>query len=147
MANYGTVNGGDTYFNERIGGTTWSNATATEKQQALVSATELIDSFNFFGKLKESGQELKFPRAGQTAVPTAVEQATYLIADRYLNGETYESKLEELNVIKRKFLSAETEYDTKRTPTYQVTGIPDPLAFKLLRPFLRDKFSFQLYRV
>lgn len=49
MAYYGTVNGADAYFAQRLHSEGWTGAAAADKPKALNEATQLIDSLNYRG--------------------------------------------------------------------------------------------------
>lgn len=52
----------DSYFEDRLYADVWNNASATQKDQALVTATRAIDRQFLIGSKKTDGQVLQFPR-------------------------------------------------------------------------------------
>jgi hypothetical protein len=52
----------DSYFTDRLFADAWSNATQTQKEQALVMATRAIDRQILVGAKKLDDQPLQFPR-------------------------------------------------------------------------------------
>lgn len=52
----------NTYFTNRLFSDTWTNATTTQKEQALIMATRAIDRQVFIGAKKTDSQPLQFPR-------------------------------------------------------------------------------------
>lgn len=115
MANYGTVNEGNAYFDARLHAYDWDQASVADRGKALVEATELIDQFDYVGRkyavqvavdalgedadlstdenqeilrVAELSQELEFPRGSVNTVPTEIETACYLIAKALLSGAT-----------------------------------------------------------
>jgi len=175
MSNYGTVAGGNTFFGARLHAYDWDSATPEDKQKALVQASELIDQFDYIGqkyavqvvidaqddsydwstdegqealRTAELSQELEFPRGDSATIPTEIETACYLIAKALLSGRDPEADLENLSV-------KSTAYGGVRT-TYQRDGnnqehlahlIPSPQAFNLIRPFFRERDTFDVKRV
>lgn len=98
---YATVAEADTYFNDRLDVAAWTNANATQKAQALVTATRLLDTLHWTGVAVSETQPLAFPRSGMyfdprlgmdielndSSVPTRVIQATFELAYHLLNND------------------------------------------------------------
>jgi hypothetical protein len=97
---YATVAEADTYFENRIDVAAWTSATETQKAQALVTATQSLDDFDWIGVAVSDSQTLAFPRIGvyfdprlgmdvefTTAVPSRVLNATYELAYHLLNND------------------------------------------------------------
>lgn len=143
---YGTVSGGDTFFSNRIGGDPWDNATEANKLASLKQATQIIERFNFLGEKNESSQTLSFPRKNSTTVPTGIEYATYLIAEKLLDEVTIEGTLEAAGVLKRKILGVETEYSDRLRQDHKLYGVPSAEAFFFIRPFLRNPNEIRFYK-
>lgn len=62
---YVTVAEADAYFTERLDVAAWTNAEETQKSQALVSATAILDELLWVGVTVSESQKLAFPRSGQ----------------------------------------------------------------------------------
>lgn len=89
----------DNYFADRGGNDAWSAASTTQKEGALVRATDYLDSVcAFLGSRAVAGQALQWPRVGVTdwttgqaisssSVPVAVVRATCELAARVMAGE------------------------------------------------------------
>lgn len=58
---YGSVEEADKYLSAKYG-STWSTKTEDTKKQLLISATRLIDKYEYAGAKLESTQPLEFPR-------------------------------------------------------------------------------------
>jgi len=63
---YVTTTEADTYFTTRIDADEWTTATDELKEQALVTATQLIDNRSWIGIAVSSSQSLAFPRKQAT---------------------------------------------------------------------------------
>jgi len=63
---YVTITEADTYFTTRIDADEWTTATEALKEQALVTATQLIDNRSWIGIAVSSSQSLAFPRKQAT---------------------------------------------------------------------------------
>jgi hypothetical protein len=59
---YVTIADADTYFETRIDSSEWENADDETKEQALVTATQLIDERHWIGAAVSSSQALAWPR-------------------------------------------------------------------------------------
>lgn len=59
---YVTVAEADTYFETRIDSANWENSTEELKEQALVTATQLVDDNAWIGIAVSSSQALAWPR-------------------------------------------------------------------------------------
>jgi len=71
----------DIYFNNRFGSATWLGMTDALKEQALVSATRLLDNYSdWIGEKTEEDQALQFPRNGDLSVPGNIIYAQCEIA-------------------------------------------------------------------
>ena len=104
----------DTYFVTRIDSATWDAAADSLKEEALVTATQIIDNHPWIGSAVSSSQALAWPRknaiyhsnrlglqitVGNTVVPSEVKVAVYEQALHLVNNEdlltgstqTYES--------------------------------------------------------
>lgn len=53
------------YFVDRLDAEAWTEASDTEKEQALITATALLDEFEWIGQVVDPLQPLAFPRVGQ----------------------------------------------------------------------------------
>jgi len=97
---YATVAEADTYFEDRLDVAAWTDASATAKAQALVTATAALDEQNWFGYAVSETQDLAFPRVGSyfdprlgldvtltEEVPTRVVTACYELAYHMLNND------------------------------------------------------------
>lgn len=111
---YVSVDGADTYLETRIDSANWFDATDEIKEQALVTATSLVDDRAWIGYAVSSSQALAWPRKNaiyysnrlglqitlaDTVVPDEVKVAVYEQALHLVNNEdlltgstqTYES--------------------------------------------------------
>jgi len=171
---YGTVDEANTYFDNRLFSTTWTSANATEREQALIGATQIIDRLNFSGEkaavyaiLYDSdgdlvdpaptkaeiraaylSQELEFPRGTDTNVPDDIKIACWEVAYALLDGIDPDMEAENLAVIGQTISSVRTTYDRNNVSMEHIAnGVPSAKAWRLLRPFLRDSHLFKMSRV
>jgi hypothetical protein len=98
---YATVSEADSYFEDRLDVAAWTNANATQKAQALVTATRTMDELDWIGIAVSDTQALAFPRVGvyfdprlgsdlsldETFVPKRIITATYELAYHLLNND------------------------------------------------------------
>lgn len=161
IKHYGTIFEADLFFSERLNVKKWTNSNSVDKRKSLIMGTQIIDRLNFAGDKANAGQVLQFPRSntlteistGVTTttkddnVPIAIEQATYLVAYKLLEGFNPDYHAEMLAVEMSKYQSVQTYYDREYIPDFMVAGIPSSEAWNLLRPYLRDPNEINFSRV
>lgn len=98
---YVTVAEADAYFENRLDVAAWTNANSTQKSQALMTATSMLDNITWVGFVVSESQTLAFPRSGiyydpflgmskaldETTVPNRIINATYELAYHLLNND------------------------------------------------------------
>jgi hypothetical protein len=165
---YGTLEEANTYFETRLHERSWSVANNAERQKGLIAATRIIDTLNFKGnkhpvyellladpdatdeeiRAAELTQPLEFPRGADTAVPETIRLACYEMAHHLLDGKDPEKELELMGIRSLKFDTVQTVYAREDIPIeHLVNGVPSALAWRYLRPFLRDQDAVRLSRV
>jgi hypothetical protein len=171
---YGTVNEANTYFENRLYSTAWTSSNTTDRTNALIGATQIIDRLNFSGEkatvydiLYDSdgdlvdpapsdadvraaylSQELEFPRGTDTNVPDEIKMACWEIAYALLDGVDPDMEAENLAVIGQTISSVRTTYDRNNVSMAHIAnGVPSAKAWRLLKPFLRDFASYRMSRV
>ena len=156
------------YFAQRLHETAWSAARDADREKALVAATQIIDGLNFKGykhgvytlldansaadpsdiQAAEASQSLEFPRGADTEVPGAIRRACYEIAYALLDGKDPELELENLSVESMGYGQVRTGYSRNQVPIEHIINmVPSSVAWRLLRPFLRDGDAVKLSRV
>lgn len=156
------------YFAQRLHETAWSAASDADREKALVAATQIIDGLNFKGckhsvytlldansaadaseiQSAEASQALEFPRGTDTEVPEAIRRACYEIAYALLDGKDPELELENLSVESMGYGQVRTGYSRNQVPIEHIINmVPSSVAWRLLRPFLRDGDAVKLSRV
>jgi len=111
---YVTIADADAYFETRIDSASWTSAPDSTREEALVTATQIIDNNPWIGSAVSSSQALAWPRRNanyldnrlgmqiafsETEIPSLVKVAVYEQALHLLNNEdlvaqttqTYES--------------------------------------------------------
>lgn len=147
MANYGTVDGANTYFSARLGYEKWENFTPELKGKALVSATDRIDALAVAGKKTSDEQELKFPRDPDTDVPNDIIIATYEIAYALLDDRDPNLDFETLPTVSQGYSAIRETYDRSFVQEHVGNGIPSIRAWQLLKKYLLDAEAVDLCRV
>lgn len=98
---YATVEEADAYFADRLDVAAWTAASSTQKAQALVTATKMLDNLDWIGVAVSDSQTLAFPRSGtyfdprlgmeislsETSVPSRIISATYELAYHLQNND------------------------------------------------------------
>jgi len=156
------------YFAQRLHETAWSSASDDDREKALIAATQIIDGLNFKGckhsvytlldansaadasdiQAAEASQALEFPRGADTEAPEAIRRACYEIAYALLDGKDPELELENLSVESMGYGQVRTGYSRNQVPIEHIINmVPSSVAWRLLRPFLRDGDAVKLSRV
>lgn len=165
---YGTLEEATDYFDLRLHEFAWSAASTKDRQRALIAATRLIDGLNYKGdkhavytllqnnscvyqediQAAEASQPREFPRGADTVVPEDIRRACYELAHSLLDDRDAEMELESLAVTSMGYGSVRTSYERSMLPVeHLVNLIPNALAWRLLKPFLRDDDAIKLSRV
>lgn len=165
---YGTLVRAEAYFTTRLHTSAWDDSSPTDRQKSLYMATRYVDRLNFKGarasvynllvadpeaseaaiRAAEASQELEFPRDTDTVVPTDIETACYEICLALLDGVDPDMELENLGISIHSYAGVKTSYDRSQQPIeHLIHGIPSALAWRYLKPFLRDARQYMLTRV
>jgi hypothetical protein len=169
---YGSVQEADTYFSMRLHEIAWSNSDPTDRPRALWAATQIIDTLNYKGhkatvhavilslphhrredmqeqiRAADAAQVHEFPRGTDTDVPDAILRACYEIAYSLLDGKDPELELENLGIVSQGYSSVRTTYSRNQVPIeHIINGVPNTLAWRLIRPFLRDGEEIKISRI
>ncbi len=171
---YGTLVEADGYFDSRLHEWAWSAASPSDKEKALIAARRLIDGLNFKGykhtvyevraqwvdgvefddaklaeiRAAEAAQPNEFPRGTDTEAPEDICVAQYEIAHNLLDNKDPELELEILAVTSQSYGGAKTMYNREQVPIeHLINMIPNAVAWRLLRPYLRDGDVIKLSRV
>jgi hypothetical protein len=145
-----------------------------DRTKALIAARRLIDGLNFKGykhtvylvreswadgvevteemladvRAAEAAQANEFPRGADTTVPEDIRIAQYELAHSLLDNKDPELELETLAVQSQTYGSAKTVYQREQVPIeHLINMIPNAVAWRLLRPYLRDGDAVRLSRV
>ena len=165
---YGTLAKAITYFGTRLHTSVWDMATTTDRQKAMYMATRYIDRLNYKGqkaavyalllaneeatcaqvRAAEASQELEFPRDTDTTVPLDIETACYEITLALLDDVDPDAELENLGISTHSYAGVRTGYNRDQQPIeHLIHGIPSPMAWRYLKPFLLDGRQVVLDRV
>lgn len=165
MAAYATLAEADVYFETRLFSQLWANAPSQDRTAALLKATQDIDRLNFAGMkhtawevaqtttdedaiLEASAlQALQFPRGSDEVVPDDIKIACYEIAFNLLDGKDSELEYEDLPTVSQGYSSVRRTYNRSFTQEHLQHGIVSLLAWRLLKPYLRDGRGVKLCRV
>ena len=110
-------------------------------------ATEAIDRLNYLGEKTDSSQANQFPRDADTVVPDDIKIACAEIAIMLLDGFDVELELEQLKMVSQGYANVRSTYDRTTPPPHIVAGIASSVAWRYIKPYLRDVNSFLINRV
>ena len=174
---YGTIQDASAYFVNRLHSQAWGDADVEDRPKALWAATQIIDTLNYKGvkhsvwqlfqeylpphrtpffpaptaeqvRAAMLAQPLEFPRDCDTTVPADIEQATYELAYSLLDDRDPELELEALGINQLAYGQVQTSYNRNQVPLeHLVNGVPNALAWRLIRPFLASPDEIKLTRI
>lgn len=144
---YVTVFECEEYFANLLYSGPWDSATEEDKNKAIVTATQIIDSLNYADDKTEDDQELEFPRGTDTTVPQAIKDACAEIALALLDGYDIEQGFRTQNIKSTSYSGVSTTYDINALPEYAKLGIPSVRAWRLLRPYIEFNAGISISRV
>lgn len=146
MSAYIDITDASSYFAERLHTEAWDNAEDTDRDKSLAMATKLIDRLNFLGDKTDESQELQFPRFSDNEVPQDIKDACCEIALKLLDGFDPEMEFENLLMVSQGYSNVRSTYDRSRVPEHLASGIPSVIAWRLLKPYIRDANTVDLSR-
>lgn len=171
---YGTLAEAEEYFSNRLHEWAWTAASSGDKTKALIAARRLIDGLAYKGykntvylvlesyaegaelsdsqmaaiRAAEVAQPNEFPRGADTVVPEDISIAQYELAHSLLDNKDPEMELETLAVISSTYGGVKTMYERGQVPIeHLINMIPNAVAWRRLRPYLRDGDAIKLSRV
>ena len=74
---YSTLLEADAYLQDRIGDAEWISIGAQAQEQALVTATRILEEMNWVGSASSNTQNLAFPRRGSYVDPSRGRTITF----------------------------------------------------------------------
>ena len=170
---YGDLTEAGEYFDSRLHEWAWSDASSIDRENALLAARRLIDGLAYKGykatvyvvmeahegeviddtiraeiRAAEVAQSNEFPRGPDTVIPEDIRIAQYELAHSLLDNKDPELELELLAVTSATYGGVKTMFQRDQLPlTHLINMIPNAVAWRLLRPYLRDGDAIKLSRV
>ncbi len=165
---YGTLSEANEYFDKRLHEWAWTASSTSDREKALIAARRLIDGLNYKGykhpvyelldqnpeattdeiQAAESTQANEFPRGADTEVPEDIRIAQYELAHSLLDNKDPELELETLAVAGQTYGGVKTTYQRDQVPIeHLINMIPNAVAWRRLRPYLRDGDAVKISRV
>ena len=138
---------GDSYMLNRLDASAWTSATAAKKLTALIDATLRIEQLNYRGTKAVATQQFQMPRDDDTVIPVEYKYACIELAYSLLDGVDAQIEYENMSMASHTYGNVKTVYDTTFPPEHIAAGIPSVLAWRFLKPFLRDWTTIDLRRV
>lgn len=170
---YGTLSEANEYFEKRLHEWAWSAASTGDREKALIAARQLVDGLAYKGykhtvylvmeahadeviddaileeiRAAEAAQANEFPRGADTVIPEDIRIAQYELGHSLLDNKDPELELETLAVISSTYGGVKTMYNREQLPLeHLINLIPNAVAWRRLRPYLRDSDAIKLSRV
>lgn len=137
----------NTYFTTRLNTEAWDGATDDEKTAGLTMATKAMDTLNYLGDMADEDQELQFPRGDDSTVPVSIQEACAEEAMALLDGRDPELEFENLDMKAQGYSNVRSTYNRESPSENILAGIMSVIAWRLIKPYLRDNLSVELHRV
>lgn len=137
----------DDYMTGRLSAEAWTTAIPDDKTAAVIMATRAIDILNFLGEKSVESQELQFPRDEDSAVPQDIKNACAEEALALLDGKDPDLEFENLGMKSQGYANVRSTYDTNRPTEHILAGITSSMAWRFIKPYLRDPLSVDFNRV
>lgn len=147
MSDYMTVAEADIYLATQLNTEAWTATLPADKAKALTMATNAMDRLNYLGEKTSSSQVNQFPRDADTVVPEEIMEACADIAQRLADGVDPELEFENLMMISQGYANVRSTYDRSTPPPHIVAGIVSIVAWRKIKPYLRDGGSVAIHRV
>jgi len=168
---YGSLVKANAYFLTRLHTDAWDNESTVNQTKAMYTATRIIDRLNYKGyknsvylvleaaeeyddvtqaerRAAEITQALEFPRDADTVTPEDIETACFEIALALLDGVDPDIELENLGTTGQNYGGVKTTYNRDQQPIeHLLHGVPSAMAWRILKPFLRDGRAVTTVRV
>jgi hypothetical protein len=135
------------FFATRINAEEWDNATTVNRTKALETATRAIDRLRFKSQKTDSNQANEWPRGGDTEVPNDIKIACCEEALSLLEGRDPIMEEENLRTLSQTYANTKMAYDNKHIAEHIINGLTSPIAWRYLRPYLREINQVTLLRV
>jgi hypothetical protein len=146
MMQYTTEIEGNAFADRYLHTVPWEVANSTDRNKGLMQATIIIDRLNLRGEKTDATQELQFPRDADTEVPDDVKHACWLVALALLDGVDPDLEFENLQMVTQGYANVRSTYDRDLPAEHLLAGVPSIAAWRLLKPFLRDRNEINLLR-
>lgn len=125
----------------------WNAASPNNRTRSLITASRFLDRLNYIGEKIADDQEHEFPRTGQSEIPIDLQYACAEIAEALLSGYDPEEEFDNLTVTSQGISSARVTYDREQIPEGPVMGIPSAVAWRYIKPWLKDNKNIRIRRV
>jgi len=132
----------NTYFTDRLDVAAWTTAPDAQKDQALVTATRLLNNMKWTGVAISDSQALVFPRSGTyydpklgyvttlpSTVPTRITEATFELAYHLLNNDGLLDNTGTVSSLNVGQISLTIKTEASKIPSV-VTGLINPLLIR-----------------
>jgi hypothetical protein len=144
---YASMSEANAYFATRLHSGRWGATNLTDRTNAMLEAARIIDRLNYAGDKTDPDQTNEFPRDSDTDIPVAIKESSYEIAYALIDGVDPEAEVDQLGVVSEGYSSVRTTYARDLTFDHLVAGVPSAVAWRMLKPYLRDVTGFKMSRV
>lgn len=122
------------YFDTILDADAWNYATTADRTKALTSATRILESLNYKAELDT-----------YTTYPEWLQYAACEVALALLDGRSVNNIQDSMGLSQSTFHNARTV--TRSVPEYILAGVPSAVAWRYIKPYLKDGRTVTLNRV
>jgi len=147
MSDYVTEAEVTTYMSTRLDAENYADASSVNRVKAINMATRILERLNYVGDKAVSTQALQFPRGDDTVIPQDLKDAASEIVLALLNGIDPEEEFNALMITSQNYGSVGASYRRNNFPEHLVSGVPSVIAWRFIKPYIRDDQTIKLSRV
>ena len=141
----------DAYFADRLDVDAWTSASETQKSQALVTATTMLNYLDWTGVAVSEDQSLAFPRTGTYFDPKVGSQVTLQSVNQFLRLNTATSELAYHLLNNDGLLDDAGGVDTLKVGGIVLNNLSAPkslpdIVYRIIRPMLANLGSRSWWR-
>lgn len=147
---YITLEAANEYFATRLHADAWDDIDSdseNDKIKALTTASNALDRLNYVSQKADDDQDHEFPRGGDTTIPVELQIACCEEALSLLEGRDPIMEEEQLRLYTQTYANVKAGYDPKMASEHIINGFTSPIAWRYIKPFLRNRMSPEVVRV
>jgi len=146
---YATEEEAQDYFDGRLNTDAWDDTSASggDRAKALLTASRAIDRLNFISQQTDEDQDNQFPRGGAEEIPDNIVIACCEETLSLLEGRDPVMEEESLRIVSQTYANVKSAFDPSVAAEHIFNGITSPIAWRYIKPYIRNTTSPEIERV